>query len=129
MKLEQLVQQTSQLTLLYAEDEEILRISTMAVLEDIFGNIFVASNGKEALEIYQNNKIDIIITDLNMPIISGREMIMEIRKKNLRVPILVFSGDKEQELKTQFQSYNISGYLQKPLSLEQFLDEFTKLLD
>ena len=72
---------------LYVEDEEdILRFASM-VLEDYVDKLFIARNGKEALEILKKENIDLIITDILMPKISGIELIREIKKN----PLCAFS--------------------------------------
>ena len=68
---------------LYVEDEEdILRFASM-VLEDYVDKLFIARNGKEALEILKKENIDLIITDILMPKISGIELIREITQNPL----------------------------------------------
>ena len=68
---------------LYVEDEEdILKFASM-VLEDYVDKLFIARNGKEALEILKQEDIDLIITDILMPKLNGIDLIREIKKNPL----------------------------------------------
>lgn len=78
--------------ILIVDDDEIQRIFCINTLSNFYciDNIYVANNGEEALEIFNNNNIDIIITDIKMPKMDGISLIKEIRKKS-EVPIIVMS--------------------------------------
>ena len=90
------------MTLLLVEDDEELRNSIKELLSIFFKNIFVASNGLEALEIYSKNSINLIITDYVMPIMNGCDFCKEIRQKNKKIPLVIMSNysDKEKLLKS-----------------------------
>ena len=123
MEIEQLIQKTMPLRLLYVEDDEILRTSTSGVFGNFFENILLATNGKEGLESVQKNNIDIIITDISMPKMDGIEMISEIRKFNTDIKILVISAFNEQNIIENAKKYNISGYIFKPIDLNQMCQQ------
>lgn len=125
--LKQLVEKTEDLKLLYVEDDEILRVSTMGILEDFFDDIFICVDGQDGLDTYNENEIDIVITDLNMPVMGGLEMIKSIREKNKNIPIFVFSAFNEEKIVDESKGYDIKGYLYKPLDFEQFQEELSKL--
>ena len=69
-------------TILYAEDEKDLREVTHQILKGFTKKQYVAQNGQEGLELFKKyeNEIDLIITDVNMPILNGLDMIKEIKK-------------------------------------------------
>ena len=77
------------LTLLLVEDDEELKESIKETLALFFKNVFVAQNGLEALDIYSQNSIDLIITDYVMPIMNGYELCKNIREKNRKIPWLL----------------------------------------
>ena len=72
-------------TILYAEDENILREEVSNILQGFFQKVFIASNGEEALDIYEKKKkeIDILLADINMPKMKGIELISQIRQYKL----------------------------------------------
>lgn len=67
--------------ILYVEDEEDVLKFTSMVLEDYTGELYIAKNGEEALEILAHQKIDLLITDILMPRVSGIELIKEMRQR------------------------------------------------
>ncbi len=129
MELTELIKKTKALNILYVEDDEILRITTISIFEIFFDNIFVATNGMEGLEVFEINKIDLIITDINMPIMNGIEMSNNIRTKNQTVPIFVTTGYSKDDITKElnFKENNINGCIFKPIQLEQLVEELEKV--
>lgn len=113
--------QASSLNILYAEDEAILRDSMQSSLSKLFKNSFVATNGSEAYEVFKNEDIDIIMTDINMPIMSGVELIQAVQKHTNKEPIIVvLSAHNESKLLTGLINLGINYFLNKPLD-KQFM--------
>ena len=76
-----LISKLSSFSVLYAEDEEGIRNNINEILKQLFKKTFVAKNAKEAFNMYESNKPDLIITDIKMPNETGIELIKKIRKK------------------------------------------------
>lgn len=78
---------------LIADDEETFRrILTMYFSEEGY-TVFEAGNGEEALRIFkEQNSIDLVILDFDMPVLNGAEVVRRIRKTNLKTPIIVLTG-------------------------------------
>jgi len=112
---------SSTLNILFAEDEEILRDSMKTTLTKLFKNVFVAKNGQEAFEIYKKESIDIILTDINMPIMSGIELISQIQKLNQKPAIIVLSAHDESRLLKTLINMEISSFLNKPVEKEALI--------
>lgn len=123
MELEELISKTMALNILYVEDDEILRVSTVGVLENFFENILVATNGLEALEVFKNNQVDIILTDISMPKMDGVELIRNIRDTNKDIPVLVISAFNETDVVEEVEELGISGYIFKPIELSQMCEQ------
>ena len=123
MNIKTILIDTKKLNILYVEDSESTRESTAIVLRDIFKNVFLASDGKIGFETYiqQQNEIDIIITDIQMPNVNGFEMIEQIRTKSPDIPIFIFSAYNEADYLFDAVNLNVSGYILKPFDLYQFL--------
>lgn len=78
-------------------------------------NIVHALNGKEAIEIFESNKlIDLIIMDINMPIMDGLEATKNIRKTCGQTPILAHSAFVHDECKNNYLTYGFNDFLNKP---------------
>ena len=78
--IEEMIKFLKDIKLLYVEDNNEARESTLEVLEEFFSNITVAIDGKDGLDKFKNNDIELIITDINMPKLNGLIMIEEIKK-------------------------------------------------
>ena len=111
-KIETLIAQCSNISLLYVEDDTHTREATLAILDEIFTTIFVAKDGDEGLKLYQENAqtIDLIITDITMPKLNGLEMIERIREENKDVVIIVFSAHNESSYFAQTIEMGVDGY-------------------
>ena len=102
-------------SILLAEDEENLRNSFKKVLLLYVKEVFTASNGEEAFEIYQNHRPDIVITDVKMPKLNGLELIKKIRKENQETPIIVTSAYTDKDLLLESIKLSLVDYLVKPI--------------
>jgi len=129
INLSDLVTLTSPLRVLYAEDDVVLRENTVALLRDLFSEIDEASDGVEALENYKErpNHYDIVITDLNMPHMSGMELIRNIQLLNPRQPIIVVSAHNETEYFLESIRNNVNGYILKPIDFDQLIETLYKV--
>ena len=125
--LDDIIEYTFPLRLLYVEDNEYARESMMNVLEEFFGDVIIACDGQEGLEGFENNKIDLIITDINMPRLNGLEMIKEIRKTDTDVPILILSAYNESSFFLDSIKLGVDGYLLKPIVISQFMEILKKV--
>lgn len=87
--------------------------------------IIQAASGKEALEILSNQKIDILFTDVKMPVMSGLELARAVRETDKTMKIIIFSAYAEFEYAKQAIEMNALRYLLKPIEI----DEFKELMD
>ena len=86
-----------QMTVLFAEDEDLPRKSIGNFLKRQVGTLDVAENGKVALELFLAHRPAVIITDLEMPVMNGMEMIQAIRDMEISVPIIITTGYDDDE--------------------------------
>jgi c-di-GMP phosphodiesterase len=126
-RFELLKEQCKDMTILYVEDEvEVAEIIT-DILSNIFKTVITANNGKIGLKkLEQNDNIDIIITDVQMPIKNGLDMIHDIRKFDDDISILIISAHNNSDYFMDMIRYGIDGYLVKPLEYEQFITTLLK---
>ena len=126
MDFQEVYKYTQGLNVLYVEDDIDLLEETADALEDFFVNVDTARHGKEALEMYIANKTkgyyyDLVITDLNMPIMDGLSLIKELHDINKHQPIIVISAYNESSrLITLIQS-GISNFIMKPIVPQQLM--------
>ncbi len=110
--------------ILVVDDEKFIRQGIKYMLEEEIDDIQVvlSSNGLEALDKIDNQKIDIIITDIKMPLMDGIKLISEIRKNNKEIPIYVLTGFNEFEYAQQCIDYKIEKYILKPIEKEEIVE-------
>jgi DNA-binding response OmpR family regulator len=109
-------------SLLLIEDEVLLREAVKLYLEDYFEVIYEAGDGFEALELFKNNHIDIIITDIKMPGLNGIGFVKEIRKKDEQIPIIIMSAYSDKEYLLEATQLYLVKYLIKPVSEDKLLE-------
>jgi DNA-binding response OmpR family regulator len=116
----------SRYTLLYVEDEDLIRRIAISYLRPYFLEIYEASDGIEALEIYKSKKIDMIMTDIEMPNMNGLTLCKEIRTHDKEIPIIITTAYTSTEYLLEAVSLNLIKYLVKPME-EESLFEAIKL--
>jgi len=107
-----------QFTILYIEDDELTRSITHSLLKNISSNIILAKDGLEGFLKFKSEAIDLIITDLSMPNMSGTDFIKMIRDINQEVPIIIVSVYSNNESLTKSINYGVQGYIKKPIKKE-----------
>ena len=107
---------------LYAEDEEGIRENISFVLSLFFKEVFVAKDGEEALELFEEKKPDLLIFDICMPKMDGIEVLHKIRQSNQLIPIIVLTAHTEEAYLFRAIELNITRYLLKPFSKDALLD-------
>ncbi len=108
----------SDICVLIAEDEEKLRSSMKEYLELFFEHVYSANDGMRAYTLYEKQKPDIIIADINMPNLDGLSMIEKIRAKDKECKIIITSAHSEQEKLLQAIELHLVKYLIKPVESE-----------
>lgn len=116
------------LSVLFAEDDEIMRLQVTETLKIFFGKVLIAKDGFEAFEIFQLEKPDIILSDIKMPKIDGLQLIEKIRDQNQVIPIIILTSYSDQNTLLRAANSGIDGYILKPLELNNFLETFDKIL-
>jgi YesN/AraC family two-component response regulator len=122
-KVQKLLKISKDCNLLYVEDNKDARDSTLKLLERFFENITIAVNGKDGFDKFSKNKnFDLIITDINMPVMDGIEMLTKIRKVDKDIASIVLSAHNEQIYIDKAEELNVSDYLTKPIILSKLIE-------
>jgi diguanylate cyclase (GGDEF)-like protein len=127
-EIEEIVKYTSKLKLLYVEDDASTREASMFLLENFFDTIIVAENGKDGIEKFRENDVDIIITDINMPYLNGLEMTAEIQKIDPDAKVIIFSANMEPKYFTESIRLGVDGYLIKPIEVDHLINILDKIV-
>jgi diguanylate cyclase (GGDEF)-like protein len=118
------------ITILYAEDEKDLREVTHQILKGFTKKQYVAQNGQEGLELFRahENEIDLIITDVNMPVMNGLDMVKEIKKININIPIIVATAFSNKEYLLEAIDIGVDKYVLKPIDIAKLLQVMSQSL-
>lgn len=110
-------------TILLADDDQIVRKIGKLLLEEKGYHILEANGGEEALKLYRLYQHDIlcVVLDFAMPDLDGNLTLIELRKINPQVPVLLVSGFLREQTVARFLTEKPNGFLQKPFTREEFL--------
>ncbi len=118
------------LTVLIAEDNPVNQKVTRRILEYAGHTVTVVADGEAALDKLQEEQFDLVIVDLNMPKVSGLEVIKLHRMATLgerRTPVIVLSADAMPETARACTEAGADAYLTKPVEPRRLLDAITRL--
>ena len=109
--------------ILVVDDDKAVRLLLRVVLERRGHSVVEAENGDEGLRYYRAEPADLVIVDIQMPVMDGLQMIKELRGDFPTAKIIAISGEKSRLATAQTFS---QCTFQKPLSMEEFLDAVQK---
>ena len=118
----------SSLTLLYAEDDLQSRKNYAFVLEEYFSEVYLAEDGREALDIYHEKKPDVLLLDISMPFINGLDVAKAVRTTNKDIPIIMLTAHAEQEKLLTAIPLGLSKYLLKPINDKSLIETVLKVI-
>ncbi|MBF0276127.1 MAG: response regulator [Nitrospinae bacterium] len=113
------------ITLLYVEDDDLIRKSVSRFLARRCNKLIEASNGAEGLRAFNEHLPALVITDIEMPVMNGMEMIETILKQDSHQPIIITTGYDDDEHKNNKVSQNII----KPINLKELTESICTALD
>ncbi len=106
------------LNILYIEDEENIRINIKKVLLLLCENVFDVSCIEEAQIILKNERVDIIISDINLPNSDGISFIKELRKTDKTIPVILLSAFTDTKYLLEATKLKLVDYLTKPIDFK-----------
>ncbi len=134
-KIENLQKIEMDLNILVVDDNHFNRVVALKQLEKILSpdsTIFTAVNGEEALKVHQNNRIDIILMDIEMPVMNGLEATKRIRSMNQKgkrnVPIIAVSANVSEKRIQDCLQNGMDMYVTKPVSISKLHDSIQETL-
>ncbi|WP_024955009.1 response regulator transcription factor [Sulfurospirillum arcachonense] len=110
------------LSVLCVEDESGVRKHIVNTLKFYFKEVYEASNGEEGLDTYYEHRPDIILCDIEMPLMDGIELIKKIRKEDIITPIVLLTAHNSEEYLMQLINLHVQHFILKPIS-SQSLEE------
>jgi CheY-like chemotaxis protein len=114
--------------ILVADDDPIIRRLMADVLAHNGFAVNTTSDGEQALEAFYNDHYDLLVTDYEMPHLTGIELIERIRKAGMSLPVIIASGSFSAENVRDYPQLQIAAVLPKPFKKLEFLDIVKKVL-
>lgn len=102
--------------ILVVEDDKVIREGICEYLSEFGYEMYEAEDGRKALVIFKDKDINLIILDIQIPLLNGLEVLKEVRKES-KIPILMLTAFSDEEYKISAFSSLADGYIEKPFSL------------
>jgi PAS domain S-box-containing protein len=117
-------------TILIIEDEELIRITVRAILVSLGYKVIEAENGQVGIEKYKErySEIDLIILDMIMPVMGGRQTFEKIRGIDKEIPVIISSGFSKEDEMQKIKEGNVAGFLHKPFHREEIAEIVSQIL-
>jgi PAS domain S-box-containing protein len=118
-------------TILLVEDEEQILLVAKLMLEKLGHTVIEASNGREALDMFQKHIDDIVlvVTDIGMPIMDGYQLFSELKKLNPNLPIIIASGFGNTVVTSHIPRKDIAALINKPYDFDRIRDVMKNVMD
>ncbi|PCI27155.1 hypothetical protein COB52_05275 [Candidatus Kaiserbacteria bacterium] len=119
------------LRVLVVDDEELIRELIVEAVEPFIdgGEIIEVSDGQEALEAFREQRIDILITDIRMPRVSGEELVECLEEYSFKVPMLVVTGHGDREMAIRLMRLGAFDFLEKPFDSELLEERISRAVE
>ena len=118
-------------TVLLVDDEEMVLEVGKELLDHLGYEVLLAENGREALELYKKNqdKIDLVLLDMVMPVMGGGEAFDRMKKINTNVKVILSSGYSLEGEAKEILKRGCDAFIQKPFKMEQLSQKLREILD
>lgn len=117
------------LTMLYVEDDIDVLQDTLFLLGDYFKTSYTAQDGKTALKLFNERKPDIILLDINLPLMNGLDVAREIRATDSDIPIIMISAYSDKDKLLDAINIGVSSYIVKPFKIAEIKETIEKLIE
>ncbi len=117
----------SKINVLIAEDDYFSSLLIKEFLKPYDINLFFAKNGEDAVKLCDNNKIDILITDISMPKINGVDLMKKIRKNNPEIKVIAETAYGTKEKLDEIKKAGFDAVIIKPYKKEDFQNTFQNI--
>ncbi len=116
--------------ILIIDDDEFILFGLSKALGTYARNseVLTAQHGKQAVEILNSRPVDLIVTDLKMPLMNGYEVVAYANEKYPQIPVYVMTGDYLPDVRQRFGPASVFGFVSKPFSFRQFAADISSKL-
>lgn len=121
--------QDVQKTILIVDDEEALREALVKILEDDGYEVIAAESGERAIEILHDYPVDLMLTDIRMPGMSGIDLLKKVREIHHTLGVIILTGYGEIESYIEAMHFGALEYVSKPFKMNELKFIVNKLLN
>lgn len=115
--------------ILAADDQKMILTAIKNNLKDTTYELIMASDGQEAINLFEQEQPDLLILDINMPCLSGFEVIKYVRDTAMStVPIIVMTGADDEETLAKAYTFGADDFIEKPIGINKLIFRIQKLL-
>jgi len=115
--------------ILTIDDQQLILLSVEKKLQELGYTVMKANSGQQGIEVYDSFKPDLVLVDINMPDMSGLDVVKHIKSnKELKTPILVMSGNTAESTIIDGFTLGIDDYMKKPVSLDEMAARIKRLI-
>jgi DNA-binding response OmpR family regulator len=114
-------------SILYAEDDKALQATTVEYLKRFFKEVYVASDGQEALALYKKCQPHALLLDIDMPCVDGLSVAKQVRQSDEVIPIVMMTAFTDTDLLLEATELNLCTYLVKPVRASKFKEALEKI--
>ncbi|MDD2619662.1 MAG: response regulator [Syntrophomonadaceae bacterium] len=107
--------------ILIVDDSQLVKKLLLKVIKDYLPDVlvFLANNGEEGFQIYQEEKPDYVLTDLLMPKMNGQELLRLIKDSEYKAKVIVMSADIQKSTREEIEAMDVIAFINKPLNNEK----------
>ncbi len=118
-------------TILVVEDNEVLLKALVEILASLDYRVLGAFNGQEALDVLEKHRqeVDLVLSDLVMPEMGGKELMQIIQQRGLNIPIVMMTGHPREDELLDMEADGLSGWIRKPPTIEQIARLLAHILE
>lgn len=128
LNIKELKESAQGIKVLYVEDDNDLRVNTARLLGTFFDEVQTAANGSEGLDLFRSQTYDIVLTDINMPVMNGVKMTEKIKHIDRKAIVIVVSAHDESAYLLDLINLGVDFFVLKPLDLQVFLETLNKAI-
>jgi len=114
-------------SVLIVDDEPAIVEQLEIILRRRVETLHTALNGKEGLECFQNNTVDIIVSDIDMPVMNGIEFLKAVRQIDPSLPFILITGLKSLDVLIEAIGHGITSFLPKPLEINELMSKIEEI--
>lgn len=119
----------TRLHVLLVEDEKFaVKLESMVLKQIGITQVTIAEDGESAIKMLDQQQFDVVLSDWNLPVASGLDILRHLRSKHIKTPFVMLTGNKGLEAVQEAVAQGVDGYLVKPFSVPQMKSKIISAL-